>query len=444
MKINIANPSTGCQKIFDIEDDKKLRCVYEKRIAQEFDASPLDDKLKGYILRITGGNDKQGFPMKQGVLTNLRVRLLLDGQSGCFRRPTHDGERKRRTVRGCIVGADLAVVNTIIVKKGPQEIEGLTDKVIPRRLGPKRASKIRKLFNLTKDDDVRKYVVRRTVQVKKGKYPTKSKAPRIQRLVTSLTLQRKRARMSEKKRLFARARAEAADYAKVLRERALERRKKRQEMVAKRRAANKKSAPTALHKATLKAMKKIVERVSYVEKRRAETRAASRRLTKAQRKEGIRKRKDINQKRKATLKKIIEMHAAAKRTLAVAKKQVATFPTRAAVRHLQKTRARAHDLYLRIMSGGRLPNLEKRRRIAKRRKQRRHTRAVRAHIDQIRHIKHEAHTRRVAKLFAARRAARKAAAKKAGTYKPPKKTSIAKTPAKKASIAKTPAKKAKI
>ena len=44
---------------------------------------------------------------------------------------------------------------------GEKEIPGLTDKTIPRRLGPKRATKIRKLFNLAKDDDVRKWVVRR-------------------------------------------------------------------------------------------------------------------------------------------------------------------------------------------------------------------------------------------------------------------------------------------
>lgn len=37
-------------------------------------------------------------------------------------------------------------------------LPGLTDEEKPRLRGPKRASKIRKLFNLTKDDDVRKYV----------------------------------------------------------------------------------------------------------------------------------------------------------------------------------------------------------------------------------------------------------------------------------------------
>ena len=53
---------------------------------------------------------------------------------------------------------DLSVLNLVIVKKGEAELPGLTDEEKPRMRGPKRASKIRKMFNLTKDDDVRHYV----------------------------------------------------------------------------------------------------------------------------------------------------------------------------------------------------------------------------------------------------------------------------------------------
>lgn len=66
------------------------------------------------------------------------------------------GERRRKSVRGCIVSPDLAVLNLVIVKKGEQELPGLTDEEKPRIRGPKRASKIRKMFNLGKVDDVRK------------------------------------------------------------------------------------------------------------------------------------------------------------------------------------------------------------------------------------------------------------------------------------------------
>lgn len=56
------------------------------------------------------------------------------------------GERKRKSVRGCIVGSDLSVLSLVVVKQGEQEIPGLTDTTVPKRLGPKRASKIRKFF----------------------------------------------------------------------------------------------------------------------------------------------------------------------------------------------------------------------------------------------------------------------------------------------------------
>lgn len=104
--------------------------------------------------------------MKQGVLLPYRVRLLLsDGQS-CYR-IRRTGERRRKSVRGCIIGPDIAVISLVIVKQGDSEIPGLTDTVLPKRLGPKRATKIRKFFNLSKEDDVTKYVVRREVKSQK-------------------------------------------------------------------------------------------------------------------------------------------------------------------------------------------------------------------------------------------------------------------------------------
>uniref|UniRef100_A0A8D2AQR9 Small ribosomal subunit protein eS6 n=1 Tax=Sciurus vulgaris TaxID=55149 RepID=A0A8D2AQR9_SCIVU len=78
--------------------------------------------------------------------------IISKGHS-CYR-PRRTGERKRKSVRGCIVDANLSVLNLVIVKKGEKDIPGLTDTTVPCRLGPKRASRIRKLFNLSKEDDV--------------------------------------------------------------------------------------------------------------------------------------------------------------------------------------------------------------------------------------------------------------------------------------------------
>jgi ribosomal protein S6E (S10) len=236
MKINIACPSTGMQKVIEIDDEKRLQSLYERRMAQEIDGAILGEEFDGYIFRISGGNDKQGFPMRQGVLTNTRVQLLCKKGHKAYR-PRRVGERKRKSVRGCIVGQDIAVLNLVVTQVGANTVEGLTSDSVPRRLGPKRANNIRKLFNLTKDDDVRNYVIRRAFTSKKGK--SRNKAPKIQRLVTPLTLQRKRARKAEKMNSVLRNKEDAAAYKKLVAQRNAEKREVRRSLISKRRSSRK-------------------------------------------------------------------------------------------------------------------------------------------------------------------------------------------------------------
>ncbi|KAF9479753.1 ribosomal protein S6e [Pholiota conissans] len=226
MKFNISYPATGAQKLLDVDDEKRYRFVYDKKISQEVPGDSLGDEWKGYIFRISGGNDKQGFPMKQGVLLPYRVKLLLSDGHSCYR-TRRTGERRRKSVRGCIVGPDIAVLSLVVVKQGENEIPGLTDTVLPKRLGPKRATKIRRFFNLTKEDDVRKYVVRREVVSKKkeGAKPY-TKAPKIQRLVTPLRLQRRRHLNSLKRRKLESQKEQKAEYDVLLAKRVAEKKAK--------------------------------------------------------------------------------------------------------------------------------------------------------------------------------------------------------------------------
>jgi len=226
MKFNIANPATGAQKLLDLDDEKRYRVFYDKKISQEVPGDSLGDEWKGYIFRITGGNDKQGFPMKQGVLVPYRVRLLLADGHSCYR-IRRTGERRRKSVRGCIVGPDIAVLSLVIVKQGEQDIPGLTDIVLPKRLGPKRATKIRKFFNLGKKDDVRKYVVRREVKSqKKENAKPYFKAPKIQRLVTPIRLQRRRHLRSLKRRKLESQKEQKGEYDALLAKRVADKKAK--------------------------------------------------------------------------------------------------------------------------------------------------------------------------------------------------------------------------
>merc|ERR1711990_1097921 len=199
MKLNLSCPTTGMQKCIDVDDDKKLLPFFDKRMAQEISGDSLGDEFKGYRLRRTG-------------------------------------EMKRKSVRGCIVSHEISVLNLVLVKKGEQEIPGLTDTEKPIRLGPKRATKIRKLFDLNKEDDVRKFVVRRAVTTKNGK--EYSKAPKIQRLVTSNQLQRKRHRVALKRGRVEKNKKEQASYLALVAQRAKEAKDRRAELLAKRRSSH--------------------------------------------------------------------------------------------------------------------------------------------------------------------------------------------------------------
>lgn len=237
---------------------------------------------QGYIFRITGGNDKQGFPMKQGVLTNTRVRLLLDKNKSCYR-AGRKGERKRKSVRGCIVDSQMSVISLVIVKKGAfftslhrvasasfprplsslpclvlltdsrcaeslwmyglisthshaytlirshvtgdTDIPGITDVSRPRRLGPKRASKIKQLFALEKGDNIVDYAksFKRKIEPKEGKGEKhRFKYPKVQRLVTPRRLQRKRHMVACKRVRAEKQRDLKTGYATLLAQRAKE------------------------------------------------------------------------------------------------------------------------------------------------------------------------------------------------------------------------------
>merc|ERR1712128_254980 len=139
------------------------------------------------------------------------------------------------SVRGCIVGADLATLQLVIAKKGAEDVPGLTDENRPRRLGPKRASNIRKLFNLEKKDDVKQFVVRRAV--KEGS--KKKKAPKIQRLVTRPMLQRKHTFRSQTRKRMVEGKKLSADYQTRLSEYRQEQKELRAAEVAKKKKEKK-------------------------------------------------------------------------------------------------------------------------------------------------------------------------------------------------------------
>jgi len=67
MKFNISNPTTGAQKVLEVEDERKLRNFYDRRIAAEIEGDNLGDEFKGYVFRISGGTN--GMPWRSTCIS---------------------------------------------------------------------------------------------------------------------------------------------------------------------------------------------------------------------------------------------------------------------------------------------------------------------------------------------------------------------------------------
>ncbi len=117
-KLIISQGENSHQMEVEGAESKKLIGL---KIGEEFDAATVG--LSGYTLRITGGSDKNGFPMKKDVDGPRRIKSLLSGGVGF--KPRRKGQRRRKTVRGNTISDDIVQINTIVVKKGTKSIEDL-------------------------------------------------------------------------------------------------------------------------------------------------------------------------------------------------------------------------------------------------------------------------------------------------------------------------------
>ena len=115
----ISDSESGKSYQRDIKDEKAAR-LRNLIVGDEFDGSVVG--LTGYSLKITGGSDKSGFPMKKGVHGTQKPRVLM--KAGVGYRPKGD-VRKRKRVRGEKIDGDIVQVNTIVVKRAKKGIEEL-------------------------------------------------------------------------------------------------------------------------------------------------------------------------------------------------------------------------------------------------------------------------------------------------------------------------------
>jgi len=107
-KIVINEPKT--RKSYQIE--KEAPSLIDLKIGQKFDGSLIG--LGGFTLQITGGSDKDGFPMRPDIPGSIRKKILLSQGPGFH--PIKRGMRKRKYVRGNTISDEIVQVNCKVIE----------------------------------------------------------------------------------------------------------------------------------------------------------------------------------------------------------------------------------------------------------------------------------------------------------------------------------------
>jgi len=116
-KIVVSEPKS--RKAWQIE--KEVPSLIGKKIGDNFEGSVIG--LSGFTLQITGGSDKDGFPMRPDLLGTARKKALLTKGIGFRGRKKIKkkifkvkGMRKRKHIRGNTISTEIIQVNCKIVE----------------------------------------------------------------------------------------------------------------------------------------------------------------------------------------------------------------------------------------------------------------------------------------------------------------------------------------
>ena len=121
MNIVISEPKSGKSANKKTEESVFLN----RKIGEEVSLDTIG--LPGFKAKITGGSDKQGFPMKPSMQGASRKKVLL--KKGVGYRPKTKGAIKRKSVRGNTVSIETQQINLAITQAGEMQ---LFEQLIPK------------------------------------------------------------------------------------------------------------------------------------------------------------------------------------------------------------------------------------------------------------------------------------------------------------------------
>jgi len=111
-KIIISDPDSGTSKIVELEETRTVPLI-GRRVGEVLDGATVG--LSGHKVQITGGSDKDGFPMRPNVHGGVRRKVILGGGVGF--NPKDEGQRRRKMVRGNVITDEIVQINMKIMEK---------------------------------------------------------------------------------------------------------------------------------------------------------------------------------------------------------------------------------------------------------------------------------------------------------------------------------------
>jgi small subunit ribosomal protein S6e len=94
-------------------DAAKVPMLLNYKVSDVIEGSEFG--LPGYKLRITGGSDSSGFPLRKSIQGSIKTKILR-------RSKAFAGKHRRTSVRGGTISADTMQINAVIVEYGSKPV----------------------------------------------------------------------------------------------------------------------------------------------------------------------------------------------------------------------------------------------------------------------------------------------------------------------------------
>lgn len=119
-RVVVSDPKSGKAYQVELKDPGAGRFL-GRHIGDKVEGDVLG--LPGYSVQITGGSDREGFPMRADLPGPRRREILVSGGTGYH--PSAEGRKRRKSIHGRDISPDIGQINVKIAEAGSKPVEEL-------------------------------------------------------------------------------------------------------------------------------------------------------------------------------------------------------------------------------------------------------------------------------------------------------------------------------